>query len=254
MSRKPIVFGNWKLNKSLKESVEFIRALDGRLEGLDVDAGIAPVTTVLESAVAASRNSKLAIAGQDVHWCDSGAYTGTVSGNHLLELGCSHVIIGHSERRQFFMESDDRVSDKVRLAFDVGLTPIACIGETLAQREAGHAEKIVARQVSSIVSQLTADEVSRLVLAYEPVWAIGTGKSATPEDADHMHLVIRNCVRKQFDDAADTLRIQYGGSVKPANAESLLSMPNIDGALVGGASLKVDSFLEILKWADSTRS
>ncbi len=248
MARTPIIFGNWKLNKSSIETAEFMSNLAKVLPKLEnkVEVGLAPVMTCLTHAISAKNDAPIQVAAQDMHWLEHGAFTGTVSAQHIKELGCTHVLIGHSERRQLFGETDGRVSDKVRLAFDTGLTPIACVGENLTQRESGQAEDIVLRQVDAFVQRLTADEVKELVIAYEPIWAIGTGQTATPEDANQMHRAIRESIRVKFEDAADDVRIQYGGSVKPANAKALLAQAHIDGALVGGASLKVEDFMGIL--------
>jgi len=251
MSRTPFICGNWKLNHSLAATTEVLTAIRRGLADVDgVEAGIAPVTTCLASACdATSGETKLGIAAQNVFWADKGAYTGEWSVAHLKELGCTYAIIGHSERRQYFNETDEGVGKKVRATLDGGLVPIACVGELLEEREAGKTMDVVHRQVQAIIDNVKADEAATLVIAYEPVWAIGTGKTATAAQAQEVHAAIRGQLREAYGDEADNVRIQYGGSVKPANAAELLSEADVDGALVGGASLDADSFLAIVKAA-----
>lgn len=250
-TRKPFVCGNWKLHYGINETREVLKAIAQGLAGLgDVEVGIAPVATTLFAATDAVQGSKLIVAAQNVHHEPKGAFTGEWSVAHLQELGVTHAIVGHSERRQYFGETDASVGKKVRALFDGGLVPIACCGELLEERESGATMDVVKRQVNAILDGTKAGEVERLVIAYEPVWAIGTGKTATSAQAQEVHAAIRALVRDRFGaSAADALRIQYGGSVKPDNAKELLSQPDVDGALVGGASLKAADFLAICQAA-----
>ena len=210
---------------------------------------IAPPFTALAAAAQAARGSEVKVAAQDVHWHKEGAHTGDVSAPMLVEAGATHVIIGHSERRRDHGESDEQVNKKLKAALAAGLTPIVCMGETLGEREAGNTRRVLERQFASGFSGLTAPEFSRILIAYEPVWAIGTGRTATPEMAAESHRVIRELARRQFGDAgASDVRILYGGSVKPDNIGGLMAQEEIDGALVGGASLDVGSFAEIVNY------
>ena len=251
MARTPFVCGNWKLNHHAEATREVITAIRRGLTDLSgVEVAIAPVTTCLGVATdAAGRNSALGIAAQNVHDAEKGAFTGEWSVAHLKELGVKYAIIGHSERRQFFGETDEGVGKKTRATLEGGLIPIACVGEMLEDREAGNTMGVVGRQVGAILEAIAAEDVPRLVLAYEPVWAIGTGRTASSDQAQEVHAAIRAQVRAAFGDAADAVRIQYGGSVKPDNAKELLSQPDVDGALVGGASLDATSFLGIVRGA-----
>jgi triosephosphate isomerase len=246
--RTPLVAGNWKLHRTIAESVELARAVLHRLDrGTRTEVVIAPVFTALHAVhQALGEASRVGLAAQDVHWDDQGAYTGEVSAPLLKDAGCSHVIVGHSERRQLFGEQDDHVRRKVGALLSHGLVPIVCIGETLAQREAGETEAIVLGQLDAALDGLDADAVRRVVIAYEPVWAIGTGRTAKAADAQAVHAAIRARLAARFGASADRVRILYGGSVKPENAAELLGQPDIDGALVGGASLSADSFLAIV--------
>jgi triosephosphate isomerase len=191
----------------------------------------------------------VAVAGQNMHFEKEGAFTGEVSAPMLVEIGASHVVLGHSERRQYFAETDAGVAKKTKVALDSGLVPISCIGETLAEREAGRTMEVVGRQLDAILDAVSADEAKRVVLAYEPVWAIGTGKVATPEQAQEVHAFVRSRIAAKHGKAvADVLRVLYGGSVKPDNVKGLMALPDVDGALVGGASLKADSFLKLVHY------
>jgi triosephosphate isomerase len=245
-ARVPFVCGNWKLHHGVaatraqvKQLVEGLDALGGR-----VDVAVAPVATCLFAAVEAAQG-RLPIAAQNVHFAEKGAFTGEWSVAHLKELGVRYVIVGHSERRAMFGDDDTSVGKKTRAVLDGGLLPIACIGETLAEREAGTTKAVVSKQVEAILSVVKVDEAEQLTLAYEPVWAIGTGKNATPEQAQDVHAWIRSLLQKHFGGRGDIVRIQYGGSVKPDNARELMSQPDVDGALVGGASLEAQSLLAI---------
>jgi triosephosphate isomerase (TIM) len=246
MTRRAFVCGNWKLNHDLETTRSVIDALISQLPKNGVEVAIAPVTTTLSAACERAQGSELGIAAQNVFWAEKGAYTGEWSVAHLQEIGCQYAIVGHSERRQYFSDTNESVAKKTRAVFDGGLIPIACIGETLEEREAGNTLQVIQEQVGPILEAIDASQAQRLVLAYEPVWAIGTGKTATAAQAQQVHAYIRSLVREAFPDAADALRIQYGGSVKPENANELMAEPDVDGALVGGASLKPESFAAIV--------
>jgi len=252
VSRRPIIAGNWKLHKSVTESVELARGVLHRVpREASCEVVVAPVFTALYPVhEALGDNARVVLAAQDVYWENEGAFTGEVSPPLLKDVGCEYVIVGHSERRHVFGETDDEVRRKVAALLSHGLTPIVCVGEKLEQREAGETEAVVLGQVDAALEGLTASSVRRLVIAYEPVWAIGTGKTAQPEDAQAVHAAIRGRLRQSFDaETADGMRILYGGSVKPKNAADLLAQPDIDGALVGGASLKADDFVAIIEAA-----
>ncbi len=248
--RKKIVVGNWKMNKNVAEGVALASAILEQLggNGLDCEAGIAPAYPVLSEVGRAIAESPLQLVAQNCHYEDDGAYTGEVSVRMLDSLGCSYIIVGHSERRQYFGETNRTVNLRVRKALAEGMRVILCVGETLEEREGGITERIVTGQVREGLADV--DDLDRVVLAYEPVWAIGTGKTATPEQADAVHASIRATVREMYGEAsAEELRIQYGGSVKPSNAAELFAMPNIDGGLIGGASLKAEDFVAIVSAA-----
>ncbi|NPV73131.1 MAG: triose-phosphate isomerase [Pelotomaculum sp.] len=250
-ARKPFIAGNWKMFKTVPEAVAFAQELKTAVAGVDgVEIAVCPPFTALVPVAEALRGTGIAVGAQDVHWEESGAFTGEVSPLMLKDAGCSYVIIGHSERRQLFGETDEKVNRKVRAALAHGLTPIMCVGETLEEREAGVTEEVVRRQAESGLAGLTPEQAGGLVIAYEPVWAIGTGKTASEQDAQQVIGFIRGLVRDLYGaGAAGAMRIQYGGSVKPENAAGLMAQPDIDGALVGGASLEVKSFVEIIKAA-----
>jgi triosephosphate isomerase len=215
----------------------------------DREIVLGPPYTALQTVGDAIKGTNVALAAQNLHWEDKGAYTGEISAEMLLDLGCKYVIIGHSERRQYFGETDETVNKRLRKALDKGLLPIVCVGETLQEREAGKANAVIERQMAGALRGITAEEMKRVVVAYEPVWAIGTGKTATPGQANEIHGFIRQKVKALYSEAvAESLRIQYGGSVTPENVSSLMAMPDIDGALVGGASLKPESFAAIVKF------
>lgn len=251
-ARKKIVAGNWKMNMRLADGADLASGVRDRCARFrDVDVVVAPPMALLHAVARRLEDSPIALAAQNCHWADKGAYTGEVSPSQLEDVGCTYVIIGHSERRQLFGETDGGVSRKARALHDEGLTPILCVGETLEEREAGNTLDVVGRQVAEGLAALSGDEVAQTVLAYEPVWAIGTGKTATPEQAQAVHKSIRALVADRFDKAvAAEVRIQYGGSVKPANARDLLTQPDIDGALVGGASLDAESFFKIVAFRE----
>ena len=249
--RIPIIAGNWKMNKTAPEAAELARRLRPELEALtEVELVLCPPFTALAAVAEALRGSRLGVGAQNMHWEESGAFTGEVSPG-MLEGLCQYVILGHSERRQYFGETDETVNRKVRAALAHGLTPIICVGEVLAENEAGQTAEVVTRQTRAAYAGLAADEALRTVLAYEPVWAIGTGKAATPAGANAViGLHIRRALGDLFSSAvADALRVQYGGSVTALNAAELMAQPDIDGALVGGASLKPTDFVAIVKAA-----
>lgn len=248
--RRPILAGNWKMNKTAVEAADLARKLVYAVKDvLDRDIVVAPPFTALSVVGEVIRGTNIALAAQNLHWEDKGAFTGEVSAEMLLDLGCKYVIIGHSERRQFFGETDETVNKKAKQALKKGLLPIVCVGETLAEREAGKLQDIINRQVTSGLAGISADDMKKIVLAYEPVWAIGTGKTATPEQANEVHSLIRQKVMALYTaEIAETIRIQYGGSVTPDNVSQLMAKPDIDGALVGGASLKPESFTALVKF------
>ena len=250
VTRRRVIAGNWKMFKTQMETEVFFSAFSMLVDGIkQCDIVIAPPFTALHAAVEAARGTQIAIAAQDVFWEKEGAFTGEISPQMLVEVGCRYVIIGHSERRQFFGETDETVAKKTKTVLAAGLIPIVCIGEMLHHREGGQTELVCRTQFMNGPGSLTPDEFSRILIAYEPVWAIGTGKTATPEIAAETHRLIRQCAAEKFSAThASALRILYGGSVKPDNATALLSKQEIDGALVGGASLKPDSFTAIVKY------
>ena len=248
--RKKIVVGNWKMNKTVAEGCELASAIIDQIgEGvIDCEVGIAPAYPALGEVGKVIEKSEVRLVAQNCHYEDDGAYTGEVSVRMLDALGCSYIIVGHSERRQYFGETNQTVNLRLKKALTGGVQVIMCIGETLEEREGGITESIVTSQVREGLADI--DDLSGVVLAYEPVWAIGTGKTATPEQADAVHASIRATIRDMYGEAvAEVLRIQYGGSVKPSNAVELFGMPNIDGGLIGGASLKAEDFVAIVKAA-----
>jgi len=248
-TRRPFVAGNWKLHKTLAESTALVEELRGTLGDLTagVDVAVAPVFTALSAVGGKLAGSDIGLAAQDVHWEAKGAFTGEVGPDQLTDVGCRYVVIGHSERRQFFGETDESVARKVTAVLERGMTPIVCVGESLEQRRSGAAQDVAVAQVSGALGHLDAAQMATLVLAYEPIWAIGTGETASPADAQEMHAAIRGRLSSLFDAAtANAVRIQYGGSVKPDNAVALMGQPDIDGALVGGASLTAEPFTAIV--------
>ncbi len=250
--RRPIVAGNWKMNKTVAEAQALVRELRGMVSMVRdrVEVVVAPPFTAIAPAVKALEDSNVLVAGQNCHWEPSGAYTGEISAGMLKEAGCRYVILGHSERRQYFGETDETVNKRTGAVVKEGLVPIVCVGETLQEREGNRTLEVVGRQVKGALKGFSAAEVARFVLAYEPVWAIGTGKTATSDQAQEVHAFIRRTLAELYDaGTADKVRIQYGGSVKPDNAADLLGRPDIDGALVGGASLKASDFAAIIKAA-----
>ena len=247
--RKTIIAGNWKCYKTSKEAIELVGQLRFQLESVKtVDIVVCPPYTALSSVAAELRGSTIALGAQNLHWEPQGAFTGEISGPMLVDVGCKFVIVGPSERRRLFGETDEVVHKKLLAALRHGLTPIVCVGETLEEREAGKTLDVVRRQLDGALEGVSGEEFGHIVLAYEPVWAIGTGRTATPAQAQEVHAAIRQHVASRWKaEVAQALRIQYGGSVTAANAAELLSQPDIDGALVGGASLQVDPFSAIVK-------
>ena len=249
--RTPIIAGNWKLNKTSREAIVLVEELKREVADLEgVDMVVCPPFTALESVSEALIETNIAVGAQNVYWADSGAFTGEISAPMLKDFGVQYVIVGHSERRQYFGETNETVNKRLRAALAHGLTPIVCVGENLAEREAGKTFAVIQTQVQGSLAGLTFDEMNKIVVAYEPVWAIGTGKTATPSMAQEVHAFIRGLLAKIFGpDTAQSVRIQYGGSVTPENIAALISQPDIDGALVGGASLKAASFAAIVNAA-----
>ncbi len=246
--RRPLMAGNWKMNKTATEARDLAAKLISLVSSVrDRDIVLAPPFTALQAVREAIRGTNVALSAQNLFWEEKGAYTGEISAEMLLDLGCEYVIIGHSERRQYFGETDDTVNKKVRQALNKKLLPIVCVGETLQEREAGRAFEVIERQMTGAFKGVSAAEMQQVVVAYEPVWAIGTGKTATPEQAEEVHARARKKISSIFNgEVADALRILYGGSVTPENVSALMAMPDIDGALVGGASLKPDSFAALV--------
>lgn len=249
--RKPIVAGNWKMNKTVAEAVTLVEAIKQKAADIQgVDIVVCPPFTALQAVKAALAGSSVDLGAQNVHWEKSGAYTGEVSVEMLREAGCHYVILGHSERRQYFKETDDQVNRKAKAALAGGLYPIVCVGELLEERESGRMESVISTQVRGSLSGLSANDLLKTVVAYEPVWAIGTGRTATPAQAQEVHALIRSLLKELADEhVAQSVRIQYGGSVKPSNAKELFGQPDIDGGLIGGASLEAGSFLDIVRGA-----
>ena len=251
--RKKIVAGNWKMNKTLQETVTFINDLKKLLKpGNNIEIIIAPAFVNLPKAVEMLQDFPVIIAAQNMHFADRGAYTGEVSVDMLKAIGVKTVILGHSERRAYFNETDDMLQKKVHKAYEKSLTSIFCVGEKLEEREAGKHFEVVKSQLSNALFQLPIQAYKKIVIAYEPVWAIGTGQTATPDQAQEMHKFIRETLAKKYGrDLADAVRILYGGSVKPGNAAEIFSKPDVDGGLIGGASLNVEDFNAIIEAAKS---
>ena len=248
--RRPLIAGNWKMYKTPEEAAETARELVERVTGVtDVDIMIAPTYTALEPVFKAIKNSPVALGAQNLFWENEGAYTGEISAPMLKSVGCQYAIIGHSERRQYFGETDETVNKKIQAAIQVGLKPVFCVGETEKERDSGQTLSVLDKQVKKGLEKLVSDQLDDLIIAYEPVWAIGTGKTATDEQAQEVHQFIRSLLEKNFGETlSNAIRILYGGSVKPDNIAGLMSMPDIDGALVGGASLDAESFSKIVKF------
>ena len=250
--RPKVIAGNWKMNKDVHQTEELINGLKKALDFslTNVKVVICPPFTSLETAQQLLQGSPIALGAQNMYYEDEGAFTGEVSAKMLKGVGCQYVILGHSERRQYFRETDEFINKKVKKALASGLIPIVCVGETLEEREKNITHQVVTTQVKGVLKDISADDVEKLIIAYEPVWAIGTGRNATPQQAEEVHLLIRSLISELYSSTtAERLIIQYGGSVKADNASDLLSQLDIDGALVGGACLKADSFAAIVKAA-----
>lgn len=249
--RKPIIAGNWKMNKTAKEAVELINELKPLVAKAKCEVVVCVPYTDLFAVEEAVRGSKIRVGAENVAWADSGAFTGEISAEMLKEVPVSYVIIGHSERRQYFGETDETVNKRLKQALKYGLKPIVCVGETLVEREKNRTKRVLKKQILEGFKDVTAEDFDNVVIAYEPVWAIGTGKTATAEDANKTIGYIRSLIKKTFGaEVAKKLRIQYGGSMKPSNAKELMAMRNIDGGLIGGASLKANDFAAIVNYKD----
>lgn len=247
--RKPIIAGNWKMYKTLSEAVDFVEQVKSQVPANDkVEAVVCAPALFLPTLVEAAKGTDLAIGAQNMHFETEGAFTGEISPTQLADIHVQYVVLGHSERREYFNETDEAVNKKAHAAFAHNLVPIICVGETLEEREAGQTVSKVSSQVKAAIKDLSSEQVAQAVIAYEPIWAIGTGKTATAADANEVCGEVRHAIAEEIGaEVAEKTRIQYGGSVKPANIEELLSMEHIDGALVGGASLEVDSYLKLLE-------
>lgn len=247
--RKPIIAGNWKMNLSIAEGVKFVADIKDAVKDTEVEVVICAPFTFLKDMVEVTKGTNIKIAAQNMHFEASGAYTGEVSADMLKEVGVTHVVIGHSERRQYFAETDETVNKKVKAALAAGLVPIMCCGETLEEREAGETKNVCKVQTVEGLKGISAEDMPKVVIAYEPIWAIGTGKTASAQDANDVIAYIRTVLVDLYGDAvSEEVRIQYGGSVKPENVEEIMNEADIDGALVGGASVKADSFISLVNF------
>lgn len=247
--RTPIIVGNWKMHKTVEEALELVNGLKGRVKDAKCQVVVCPSFVCLPAVVDAVKGTNIEVGAQNMHFEEQGAFTGEVSPLMLKSLGVKYVIIGHSERRQYFAETDETVNKKIHTAFKHGLLPILCVGETLEEREAGKTYEKVGTQVKKDLDGLTKEQAAEIVIAYEPIWAIGTGKTATSEDANEVIKFIRKTAAEMFgSDTADKIRIQYGGSVKPSTIKEQMAQSDIDGALVGGASLKAEDFAAIVNF------
>lgn len=249
--RKKIIAGNWKMNKTPSEAEILVKEISAKVSGAVCDVVVCPPAVNLERVINAASGTNLCVGAQNVHFEDSGAFTGEIAADMLTEIGVKYVIIGHSERRQYFGETDETVNKRTVQAISKGLIPIICVGETLTEREQGVTEETVRRQTKIAFSDIKKEDAANTVIAYEPVWAIGTGKTATAEQAEEVCSLIRNTIKELYDaDTAEKIRIQYGGSMNAKNAAELLAKPDIDGGLIGGASLKPDDFAVIVEAAN----
>lgn len=247
--RKPIIAGNWKMNNTIREGLELVEGIKGYNLNENVEAVLCVPFTALQDVKKAINGTNIKLGAQNVHWEENGAYTGEISPNMLKEIGVDYCIIGHSERRQYYNETDETVNKKVKSILSHGLLPIVCVGETLEEREANKAEDIVKSQIIKAFEGVAKEELNNIVIAYEPIWAIGTGKTASSDDANNMCKFIRNIIGEIYSgEEKEIIRIQYGGSVKPSNIKELMDKSDIDGALVGGASLKAEDFVSLLNY------
>ena len=249
MARKIFIAGNWKMNKTAAETAELASALKASLAQFagKCEIAVCPTFTSLATAVEILKGSNVKVGAQNIHWADNGAYTGEISGAMLKEIGVEYVIIGHSERRQYFGETDETVNQRIKAALKYGLKPIVCIGETLAEREGGVTNTVLEKQIRGAFADITAADMDAITIAYEPVWAIGTGKTATPDVAQETHAFIRSVLTALFGGKAQDIVVQYGGSMKAENSGALVSKQDIDGGLIGGAALKADSFTALIQ-------
>lgn len=249
MARKIFIAGNWKMNKTAAETKALCEALKTSLAPFagKCEVAVCPTFTSLAVAVEILKGTNVKVGAQNIHWADNGAFTGEISGEMLKEIGVEYVIIGHSERRQYFGETDETVNKRIKAALKYGLKPIVCIGETLQEREGGITNDVLAKQIKGGFADITAADMASITIAYEPVWAIGTGKTATPDVAQETHAFIRKTLVEMFGAAGNDVVVQYGGSMKPGNAAELIAKEDIDGGLIGGAALKADSFTELVK-------
>ena len=246
--RKPIIAGNWKMHKTIAEALEFVNEVKDRVNNDKVEAVICAPFTLLKDLKQATKGTNIKIGAQNMHFEEKGAFTGEISPLMLKELDMDYVVIGHSERRQYFNETDETVNKKVLKALEVGIDPILCVGETLEEREAGNTKDVCKVQVEKALENVSKEDLAKVVIAYEPVWAIGTGKTATSEDANDVIAYIREVVANLYGDLANEVRIQYGGSVKPSNVAEIMNQSDIDGALVGGASLEANDYVELVNF------
>ncbi len=246
--RKPIIAGNWKMNKTPDEAAALIDELKPLVADAKAQVVVCPPAADLAAAAAALKGSNIALGAQNLDYHDSGAYTGEISADMLLNLGVEYVIIGHSERREYYAETDETVNLKAKKALEKGLIPIICVGEKLEERESGVTAEVVRKQTKLALEGLTAEDVKKVVVAYEPIWAIGTGKTATNDDANNTIKEVRAAIKEVFGSVADEVRIQYGGSMNPKNASELMAMSDIDGGLIGGASLKAEDFSKVVNY------
>ena len=249
MARKIFIAGNWKMNKTAAETAELASALKASLAQFagKCEIAVCPTFTSLATAVEILKGSNVKVGAQNIHWAESGAFTGEISAAMLKETGVEYVIIGHSERRQYFGETDETVNQRIKAALKYGLKPIVCIGETLAERESGVTNTVLEKQIRGAFADISAADMDAITVAYEPVWAIGTGKTATPEVAQETHAFIRSVLTALYGDKAQDIVVQYGGSMKPENSGALVSKQDIDGGLIGGAALKADSFTALIQ-------
>ena len=246
--RKPIIAGNWKMHKTIAEALEFVNEVKDRVNNDKVEAVICAPFTLLKDLKQATKGTNIKIGAQNMHFEEKGAFTGEISPLMLKELDMDYVVIGHSERRQYFNETDETVNKKVLKALEVGIDPILCVGETLEEREAGNTKDVCKVQVEKALEKVSKEDLAKVVIAYEPVWAIGTGKTATSEDANDVIAYIREVVANLYGELANEVRIQYGGSVKPSNVAEIMNQSDIDGALVGGASLEANDYVELVNF------
>lgn len=250
MSRKPIIAGNWKMNNTIADTKALVSELIPLVKNAKCDIVICTPYTDLATAVEMTKGTNIKVGAENVHWAEKGAFTGEISAKMLVELGVEYVIIGHSERRQYFGETDATVNSRVKAALAAGLKPIICVGETLDEREGGSVEKVLVRQITGAFEGIAENELKNIVVAYEPIWAIGTGKTATAQDANDTIAIIRNKIAQLYrkDVAENVVRIQYGGSMNPKNVKELMAEPEVDGGLIGGASLKAVDFSQVVNY------